>query len=68
MVYRLPDGTIDVLPRAAFKQMAREGKVDARTIVFDQTAATVSDLREGRMERPVAQSWHARLLPTPATA
>ncbi len=63
VVYRLPDGTLDVLPRAAFRQMAREGKVDARTIVFDLTATTVGDLREGRVERSVAQSWHARLLP-----
>ncbi len=66
VVYRTSDGRIDVLPRPAFKQMARDGKVDASTPVFNLTATTVGDLE--RLERPASDSWHARLLPSPSAA
>ncbi len=64
VVYRMEDGMVDVLPRTAFKQMARDGTVDGNTTVFDLTATTVGDLRDGRLERPASESWHARLLPS----
>ncbi len=68
VVYRMDDGMVDVLPRAAFKHRSRDGDVDARTTVFDLTATTVGDLREGRLERPAGESWHARLLTSTSNA
>jgi hypothetical protein len=47
--------------RAGFRERVKKGEVDAETIVFDNTAATVGDVRAGRWERPVRESWHRRL-------
>lgn len=58
--------------RAEFRSLAAEGRVDGSTTVFDLTAARLADVREGRWERPAAESWHARLLrartPSPAAS
>lgn len=57
--------------RAEFRSLAEQGRVDGSTTVFDLTAGRLADVREGRWERPAAESWHARLLgartPSPAT-
>ena len=48
--------------RASFKNRLRSGEIDADTVVFDNTAATAGDLRAGRWERPLRESWHVRFL------
>jgi hypothetical protein len=66
VVYRDSSGRIEVASRPDFKRMARAGEVGPDTTVFDLSATTLADLREGRVERPAAESWHARLLPATA--
>jgi hypothetical protein len=68
VVYRRADGRLDVLPRLAFKRMARSGEVGADTPVLDLTVDTVADWTEGRAERRAGDSWHARMLPASAPA
>lgn len=46
--------------RAQFTKMAAAGEVTPDVTVFDNTAARVADVREGRWERPARESWHAR--------
>lgn len=48
--------------RPEFRDRVRKGEVGADTIVFDNTAPTVGDLRAGRWERPMRDSWHSRYL------
>jgi hypothetical protein len=53
-------GQVQAEPRPAFRQRARDGEVDAETIVFDNTIGTVGELRAGRWELPMRDSWHGR--------
>lgn len=46
--------------RGAFRERVGRGEADADTTVFDNTAATVGDVRAGRWERPMRESWHGR--------
>lgn len=65
--YRDPgrDGRIRTVSRSAFRRLGREGEVDGETVVFDLTVDRLGDVREGRWERPAAETWHASLLPAP---
>lgn len=56
--------------RREFRRLAAEGQVDAETPVFDLTLERLGELRDGRLEVPASDSWHARLLPRerPASA
>lgn len=56
------DGTGQVRadPRAAFRSRAQAGEVGADTVVFDNTSPTVGDVRAGRWEVPMRDSWHGR--------
>jgi hypothetical protein len=58
--WRDEDGTIHAGSRPAFREHARRGAVGADTIVFDNTVSTVGDLRTGRWEVAMRDSWHAR--------
>lgn len=63
--YRDAGGTIRVLDRAAFKSEVVAGSLGPDTIVFDLTIPTLGDLRAGRFETRMAESWHAKaFLPT----
>jgi hypothetical protein len=44
--------------RAHFGELAESGAVSLATPVFDNTVATVGDLRAGRWEKPAGESWH----------
>jgi hypothetical protein len=61
-------GVVRQASRQEFRALAEEGRVDGATTVFDLTAGRLADVREGRWERPAAESWHARLLPSSAPA
>lgn len=58
--WRGSDGEVRSAPRPAFRERVRAGEVDGGTSVFDNTVATVGDVRAGRWEVPMRASWHAR--------
>jgi len=66
--YRDAAGEVRGLPRAQFRALAGEGGVTADTVVFDNTVATVGDLRSGRWETALRNAWHAKAFPVPAAA
>lgn len=66
--YRDPSGEIRSTSREAFRTGAAEGSITPDTTVFDLTVSTLGDLRGGEFERPVSESWHARLLPSASHA
>jgi len=51
---------VRVVPRAAFRDMARDGAVTLESRVFDTTLTRLAELREQGLERPVGSSWHQR--------
>ncbi len=53
-------GTIARVPREAFAELAAAGEVGPDTTVFNNTLTSLGDVRAGRWEVPVAESWHAR--------
>ncbi|MGE3509501.1 MAG: hypothetical protein AB7N65_11520 [Vicinamibacterales bacterium] len=53
-------GTIERVPRGCFAELAAAGKVGPDTTVFDNTLTCVGDIRAGRWETKLSQSWHAR--------
>ncbi|HYE58931.1 MAG TPA: hypothetical protein VD948_10515 [Rhodothermales bacterium] len=65
VAYRDAEGTVQVVPRGVFRRLATEGTVGPNTSVFDIALTTVAEL--DAFERPVSASWHARLLPAPAS-
>lgn len=52
--------TIERVPRDRFAALATAGTVSLETTVFDNTLTCVGDLRAGRWETQLANSWHAR--------
>lgn len=60
--FRDPDGRVRQVSREAFRRLARQGEVDEDTPVFDLTVTRMEEAREGRWERPAAESWHRELL------
>jgi hypothetical protein len=63
--FRDGDGFRSV-PREVFKELAREGRVTADTVVLNNVLATVGEYRRGEWEVPVRRSWHARAFPVGA--
>jgi hypothetical protein len=59
--WRDPRGEIRATTRSAFQTAARDGEVDASTIVFDTTVDSVGAWRS-RFEGAAAESWHARVI------
>lgn len=57
--YRAPSG-IEAVTRDAFESLVAEGSVGPETIVFDNTLASVGDLRAGRFELPARETWHGQ--------
>lgn len=63
VLYRDASGAVRAAERAEFRRLAQEGGVGEDTVVFDNTVATVGDLRAGGWEKPFRDSWHARAFP-----
>ena len=55
-----------VVPRTSFRQLVKQGAVSASTIVLDSTISTVDELRNGQLEKPLSDSWHARVFRIPS--
>lgn len=51
---------IERVPRDQFAELAAAGTVGFETTVFDNTLTCVGDIRAGRWETRLANSWHAR--------
>jgi hypothetical protein len=66
--WRDRDGTVRSATRAEFRAIAAAGEVDGDTVVFDNTAATAGNIREGYWETRLADAWHARAFPIGARA
>lgn len=66
--YRDAAGAVRAAERPGFRRLAQAGEVGEGTVVFDNTVATVGDLRAGRWERPFRDSWHARAFPLGAAS
>ena len=52
---------INVVKMSAFKEFAKQQKINADTLVFNNMVATKEEL-EDRWEVPAEQSWHKRFL------
>ena len=57
ITFRSPDG-IRRVSRTEFSDLAASGAVTPDTVVFNNTAETVGDVRGGRWETRAADSWH----------
>ena len=66
--YRDAGGGVRAAERAEFRRLAAAGEVDGDTVVFDNTVATVGDLRAGRWETRFRDAWHGRAFPVGAAA
>ncbi len=64
--WRDADGGVRGGDRAALRAAAAAGAAGAESRVFDTTVTTAADWR-ARFERPLAESWHARVV-APAAA
>ena len=60
-VYYRDHGQIVVVSRRDFVLLTNTGKINANVPVFDTTIPTLGDLRAGKFEIPLGQSWHAEL-------
>ena len=56
--YRDSEGAIECTERFTFGDLAKQGKVNEETVVFDNTVATVGDYLAGQWEKPMRESWH----------
>lgn len=59
--YRDARGNVQSLPRSEFKAAYSKGLLDESTHVFDPLVKTVEELTNA-FEKPLAQSWHARMV------
>ena len=60
--YREASGGVAAVSRETFGDVAAAGVVGRETRVFDTTVTSLADWRT-RFERPLAESWHAQLMP-----
>jgi hypothetical protein len=58
--FRGGDGEVRRESRDSFRRLAAEGGVTGDTLVFDNTVATVGEVRRDAWERRLADSWHGR--------
>lgn len=64
--FRDREGGIRCVDRAGFRALAADGAVDRESSVFDTTIGSVGDVRSGRWEIPLGESWQGRRLPSTA--
>jgi hypothetical protein len=59
VLVRLQDG-IHAIPRSELEAKLAEGSLDGATPVLDLALLTLGDLRQGKLERPLAATWIGR--------
>ncbi len=57
--FRDAAGRIRSATRPEFRALVQSGEVGEDTVVFNNTITTVGELRSGKWEVPVRESWHA---------
>ena len=62
LVFYRVDEEIESVPRTEFSNMVKAGKISLETTVFDTSILSISQLREGKFELPVKNSWHVNLI------
>jgi hypothetical protein len=60
--YREPSGAVAAVSRETFGDLASAGAIRRTTPVFDTTLTALGEWRR-KFERPLAESWHAQLMP-----
>lgn len=58
--YRDNESNVTAVDRGEFQDRVKAGDCGADTIVFDPTVPRLGELRAGRFELPVRDSWHGR--------
>ena len=61
-VYYRDAGAVLRTTRSGFRELARAGKIGPETSVFDLTIVRIGDFRDGRLEVPLRESWHPKLV------
>ncbi len=61
--YRDAAGEVKSAERPEFRRIAAAGEIGEDTPVFDNTIATVGDLRAGRWETRFRDAWHSKAFP-----
>jgi hypothetical protein len=61
--FRDASGEIRSVPRPEFRRLAAAGEITDDTPVFDNTVTTAGEVRAGRWETRLRDSWHARAFP-----
>lgn len=59
--YRDARGAVHTVNRQTFQNLHQEGAIDAHTIVFDPLVKSWAELQNS-FEKPLADSWHQRML------
>jgi hypothetical protein len=58
--FRGDAGEIHSVSRSRFREQITDGQVGEDTVVFNNAVTTVGDVRGGKWEVPLRESWHAR--------
>ena len=62
LIFYRVDDKIESVTRPEFRDMVKAGNIALETTVFDTSILYISQLREGKFELPVRNSWHVRLI------
>jgi hypothetical protein len=65
IAYRDANNEIQVVTRGAFRALVRSSEVSESTSIIDLSLTTVGDLATRGLERPLGESWHAKVFPAP---
>jgi hypothetical protein len=58
--FRTDDGDVRTVSRRDFRALAGEGAVGPSLVVFDTSLTQVGQRRQGGLERPASETWHAK--------
>ena len=61
--YRDHSKNIVCVSRTVFKSLVKNGTVDEETVVFNNVIQSVGELRNGKWELPMRNSWHFQAFP-----
>ena len=59
LVYHRGERGIESQSRIDFQKALDAGQIKPETVVFDTTIQSLRDLREGKFEQKITESWHA---------
>ena len=62
LIFYRVDDKIESVTRPEFSDMVKAGKIAIETTVFDTSIRSLDQLKEGKFEIPVKNSWHINLI------